>query len=82
MSSEKYYFGLTQNLASRSRSHNALGKKGFITRYRAWFVIWVEFHVTKTEAMSREKFLKSGQGREWMKSNISDTSSSGSYRKD
>ena len=72
LSSDKHYVGYTQNLISRFKSHNELGKKGFTTRYRPWQVIYVEFYTTKKQAMNREKFLKSGKGREWMKENISD----------
>ena len=72
LSSDKHYVGYTQNLISRFQSHNEFGKKGFTTRYRPWFVVWVEFYSTKTEAMSREKFLKSGKGREWMRNYIDD----------
>ena len=72
LSSQKHYVGYTSNLISRFNSHNFLGKKGYTTRYRPWRVIHVEFYVTKKEAIFREKFLKSGKGREWMKENISD----------
>ena len=72
LSAKKHYVGFTQNLISRFQSHNILRKKGFPSRYRPWFVIWVEFYTAKTEAMEREKFFKSGQGREWMKSIIFD----------
>ena len=70
LSSDKYYVGFTSYLISRFKSHNFLGKKGYTTRYRPWFLIHVEFYVTKKEAMTREKFLKTGKGREWMKNNI------------
>ena len=69
-SSDKHYIGFTQNLISRFRSHNELGKKGFTTRYRPWFVIWVEFYSVKAEALSREKFLKTGKGREWLHNSV------------
>lgn len=72
LSSEKHYVGYTQNLISRFRSHNELGKKGFTTRYRPWFVIWVELYSVKAEAMSREKFFKSGKGREWLQINVTE----------
>jgi putative endonuclease len=68
----KHYVGYTQNLISRFKSHNELGKKGYTLRYRPWHVIHVEFFSVKKEAMSREKFLKSGKGREWLRNNISD----------
>ncbi|PKG42687.1 GIY-YIG nuclease family protein [Psychroflexus sp. MES1-P1E] len=72
LSSEKHYVGYTQNLMTRFRSHNALGKKGFTTRHQPWFVIRVKFYETKCEAMTREKFLKSGRSREWMQNYIDD----------
>ncbi len=71
LSSDKHYAGYTSNLITRFKSHNLLGKKGFTTRYRPWMVIHVEFYDSKKEAMNREKFLKSGKGREWMTKHIS-----------
>jgi putative endonuclease len=70
LSADKHYVGYTSNLISRFESHNELGRKGFTVRYRPWHVIHVEFFSVKKEAMFREKFLKSGRGREWMKENI------------
>ena len=70
ISSAKHYVGYTTNLILRFKSHNTLGKKGFTTRYRPWSVIYVEFYLTKSEAIAREKFLKTGKGREWMKTHI------------
>jgi len=35
-----------------------------------WKLIYREELTSKTEAIIREKFLKSGQGREWRKNNI------------
>jgi len=70
LSSDKHYVGYTYSLVSRFKSHNELGKKGFTVRYRPWQVIYIEFYNSKKEAMNREKFLKSGKGRVWMKANI------------
>jgi putative endonuclease len=70
LSSDKHYVGYTQNLISRFKSHNELSRKGYTVRYRPWRVIYIEFFNNKKGAMSREKFLKSGKGREWMKNNI------------
>jgi predicted GIY-YIG superfamily endonuclease len=36
----------------------------------SWHLIYSEELATRSEAMQREKFLKSGQGREWIKDNI------------
>jgi len=71
LTADKHYVGYTQNFISRFKSHNELGKKGFTVRYRPWHVIHVEFFNVKKDAMHREKFLKSGKGREWMKATIS-----------
>ncbi len=65
----KYYVGYTSHLIERMKSHNFLGH-GFTKRYRPWVVIHVEFFTSKTEALQREKFLKSGKGRAWRKNNL------------
>ena len=66
----KTYTGFTSNLIERFRSHNELGKKGFTKRYRPWIVVWVESYESKKEAMTREKYLKSGIGRKFIREEI------------
>ena len=66
----KKYIGYTSQLIARFHSHNELSRKGYTVRYRPWIVLHVEFFRLKKEAMAREKFLKSGQGREWIAENI------------
>ena len=68
---KKNYTGYTSNLIERFKSHNFLEKKGYTLRYRPWEVIYVEFFNSKTEAMKREKYFKSGIGREFIKKIIS-----------
>ncbi|MDG1804263.1 GIY-YIG nuclease family protein [Flavicella sp.] len=63
-----HYTGFTSNLINRIYSHNKLGTKGFTVKYRPWKVIHLEFYTTKSDALKREKFLKSGKGREFIKS--------------
>ncbi len=68
--SEKYcktYVGFTSDLMERFKSHNLLATKGFTVKFRPWKVIHVEIFENKTEAMLREKQLKAGQGRAWIK---------------
>jgi putative endonuclease len=67
----KTYVGYTSNLIERFKSHNYLSKKGYTIKFRPWQVICVEFFTTKSEALKREKFLKSGKGREFIKEIIS-----------
>ncbi len=64
----KTYVGFTSNLIERFKSHNILGTKGYTIKFRPWKVIHVEFYISKSEAMQREKYLKTGKGREYIKS--------------
>ncbi|WP_317172473.1 GIY-YIG nuclease family protein [Gelidibacter maritimus] len=66
----KRYVGMTSDLVGRFRSHNSLAKKGWTIRFRPWRVVHVEFYATKKDAKSREDFLKTGRGREWMDLNL------------
>ncbi|MCF6140317.1 GIY-YIG nuclease family protein [Flavobacterium sp. K77] len=66
----KNYTGFTSNLIERFKSHNVLGTKGHTLKFRPWTVIYVEFFSSKAEAMKREKYLKSGIGREFIKNLI------------
>ena len=67
----KTYVGFTSNLIERFKSHNYLSKKGFTIKFRPWEVIYVAFFTTKSEALKREKFFKTGKGREFIKEMIS-----------
>ncbi len=63
----KTYVGFTSNLIERFKSHNQLSKTGFTTKYRPWEVIYVEFFHSKSDALLKEKFFKTGIGREIIK---------------
>ena len=67
----KTYVGFTSNLIERFKSHNYLSKKGYTLKFRPWQVLYVEFFTTKSQALKREKLLKSGKGREFIKEIIS-----------
>ena len=67
----KTYTGFTSNLIERFKSHNYLDNKGFTSKFRPWEVIYVEVFYSKTEALKREKYLKTGVGREFVKNIIS-----------
>ena len=62
----KIYIGFTSNLIQRFYAHNYRSNKGYTKHYRPWKVIHVEFFKDKREAIQREKFLKSGNGRKWI----------------
>ncbi|MCC5941419.1 MAG: GIY-YIG nuclease family protein [Balneolaceae bacterium] len=67
---DKIYIGYTSNLQERFKSHNELGNKGWTVKYRPWKIIHTELYDTKPEAMAREKELKGGQGRNWIRNTI------------
>ncbi len=63
---QKIYIGQTSQLIERFRSHNELARKGWSIRFRPWEVIHVEFFENRTEALRREKELKSARGRKYI----------------
>ncbi|MCC5907133.1 MAG: GIY-YIG nuclease family protein [Balneolaceae bacterium] len=67
---DKIYIGYTRNLQERMRSHNELGTKGWTIKYRPWKIVHTEEYATKQEAMAREKQLKGGQGRAWIRQTL------------
>ena len=67
---DQLYKGFTSNLIGRIKSHNELSKKGWTLRYRPWRVVYVEFYSIKKEAIARERFLKTGAGRDWIRDHI------------
>ncbi len=68
-SEKRFYYGYSSNLIQRIYWHNN-GNKGFTKNYRPWAVIYVEFFETKQEAMMKEKYFKTGKGRNWVKDNF------------
>jgi putative endonuclease len=66
-SSQRIYIGYTTSIENRLLSHNHPGNKGWTKRYAPWTVIHYETFTKKQEAMAREKWFKSGIGREYIK---------------
>ena len=64
------YTGYTSDLISRFKSHNELATKGHTIKFRPWEVLHVEFYPDKKSAMIREKYLKTGAGRDFIKTLI------------
>ena len=67
---DRIYIGFTSNLIDRFYSHNELSKKGYTKKYRPWEVVYCEWHESKAMAMKREKQLKGGKGREWIREKL------------
>jgi putative endonuclease len=68
---DKIYVGFTSNLDVRIHFHNELSNKGWTSHFRPWRVIYSEICSTKSDAMIREKQLKSAKGRDFIRSRIS-----------
>ncbi len=62
---DKIYIGYTSDMPNRFLSHNELATKGYTIRYRPWVIAYTEIFETKTEAIKRENYLKSTQGRKF-----------------
>ena len=65
-SNNKHYTGYTSNIALRLKSHNEFGKD-WTSKYRPWEVIYTKEFISKQEAMEFEKWLKTGAGRDFIK---------------
>jgi putative endonuclease len=64
------YVGYTSDIKRRIDQHNSsrFNPKGYTKRISGpWKLVYKEEYFTRAKAMRREKFLKSGQGREWLK---------------
>ncbi len=59
--SGRHYIGSTANLERRLAEHNE-GKVKSTKRYRPWKIIYTEEFSTKTEALKRERKIKSYKG--------------------
>jgi len=62
----KHYTGFTSDLVQRLLSHNELGKD-WTSKYRPWKLIYTKEFEFKQDAMSYEKWLKTGAGRDFVK---------------
>ena len=61
----KRYIGTTQNLSRRIAEHNR-GKVSSTALRKPLRILYTESYSMKQEAQKRERYLKSGAGREWL----------------
>lgn len=65
----KWYIGSTNNMQKRILSHNA--GKNRLTKYGIpWKIIYCEIGLNQKDARAREKYLKFGQGRRYLKNRL------------
>jgi putative endonuclease len=62
---KKRYIGFTSNLERRLTEHNS-GKVKSTKNRKPFELVYSEEFTSKTDAMNREKFFKSGKGREFL----------------
>ena len=70
ISFDKIYIGFTSDLEQRLVSHNHFATKGWTINFRPWMLIYTEEYELKSDAMKREKQLKSAQGRTFIRNLI------------
>ena len=63
------YVGLTDNVDRRFNEHQS-GKNRTTKPYRPFKIVLIENFVTRPQAKIREKYLKSGVGKEFLKALI------------
>lgn len=66
---KRFYTGCTENLYKRLKHHN-LGLNRWSKRGMPWKIVYFEKYKTKTEVLKRERYLKTGKGREFIKARI------------
>jgi putative endonuclease len=65
----RLYKGHTSDLTLRLRQHNT-GKTKSTKGFMPWVLVYFESFKTIEEAVAREKFFKTGFGREYIKSKL------------
>ena len=65
----KTYTGYTNNLRKRFIQHNQ-GKSTYTSRNKPFLLIYYEACLNEDDARSREKYLKSGMGKRYVKKRL------------
>ena len=66
---DRLYIGSRAEPDERLQAHNA-GRGGWSKRYRPWTRVLLEEHEDRPTAAKRERYLKSGWGRRWLKNHL------------
>ena len=62
----RFYVGMTESITRRIEEHNK-GKTKSTKGYIPWKLFFFEEYAERVEARKREKYLKSGYGKKWIK---------------
>ena len=63
-----YYKGKTNNLERRMKEHFSEKGAKYTKEHKPVRVVYIKEFETEKQAVEHEKYLKSGSGREWLKS--------------
>ena len=66
---KKWYTGFTENIQKRILEHNS-GKTRSTKYGGPWKLIYCEICLNKADAKAREKYLKSGMGKKYLKNRL------------
>lgn len=66
---QSLYIGYTDNLNRRLNEHNS-GRSFTTKKKMPWAIIYYESCLSKEDAIAREKYLKSGMGRRYLKNRL------------
>ncbi|MDO8515731.1 MAG: GIY-YIG nuclease family protein [bacterium] len=64
---KSWYIGFTTDVEKRTEAHNNGNGARITSMKRNWKRIYQEGYLDKMDALGREKFLKSGSGRKFLK---------------
>lgn len=66
----RFYVGMSQNVQKRLQEHNT-GRTRSTKGYAPWKLFFQETFEDRSTARKREKYLKSGYGKQWIKEKYS-----------
>ncbi len=66
-----YYIGQTKDIETRLRQHNSMTENCYTKKFAPYLLIYQEEHLNRSEAIRREKLIKSYKGGEAFKKLVS-----------
>lgn len=66
---KSWYTGFTTDLQKRLKKHNQK-EVPYTSKGKNWKLIYCELYLSKEDALGREKFLKSGSGKKFIKKQL------------